>query len=145
MSKALLKSRYTIVKIHFHLVHQANHFVLESCQVGQMWFPFHESLLIISSHLLVFHMCRDGFEDYFLHHFPRDWGEADQPVPPSSWFFRNHLMLLLVLETCLQQNKTESNLLLSITIKTLNQARVCVFLAKWHIHYVLITASSFHM
>lgn len=64
----------------FSLLHQVSRLIVEGYQVSQTSFPLHESMLTTPNHLLVLSIF--GIPD-FLHHFPKDPGEADWPIVPS--------------------------------------------------------------
>ena len=62
------------------------HIIIEGYQVVQVWF-----LLTGLNYPLLHHMFQKFFQDYFLHHLPRDWGEAAWPAVPQ-------ILLLALLE-----------------------------------------------
>lgn len=55
--------------------HQGSHLIVEGCQVGQVRFPFHTNMLTSPNHHAFF-IFGNGFQNYLLHHLPKDQGEA---------------------------------------------------------------------
>lgn len=57
---------------------------MESDKVSEAWFPFAESTLANSGHLLGIHVGKDGLQNQALHYVSRDQGEVGWPV--ALWF-----------------------------------------------------------
>ena len=62
------------------LIYLASHFIVESYQIGQAWFPLSESVLTSPDNLLFLHLLEDDLQNELLHHLSQDDGKADGPV-----------------------------------------------------------------
>lgn len=74
-------------------VHKSSCFIIEDKQVGQGWFSFCKSMLIVLNYLLL-HAATNVFQKDLLHDFPRDRRKADR------------LMILWLLWTILKMGAT---------------------------------------
>ena len=50
------------------------------------WFSLHNSMVTTPKHVLVHKMFENSFKDFFLHHLPKDQGEASQLAVPQITF-----------------------------------------------------------
>jgi len=69
----------------FPLFLQGSYLITEGYQVGQTSFPFDKFMLNTPNQLLLLYSYGNVFQEDFLHHLPRNTGEADWPVVP--WIF----------------------------------------------------------
>ena len=60
------------------LIYPASDAIVESYQIGQVWFPLGESMLTTPGNLLFLHLLDDDLQDKLLHHLSWDGGEADR-------------------------------------------------------------------
>lgn len=52
------------------LIHLASDFITEGCQVSQVSFPFHKSMLTTLNHIFVLQVSENSSQEDLFHHLP---------------------------------------------------------------------------